>query len=151
RLPQIFMAAFLDPRSLGVFTVAHSWGNMSAPLTHAIGVVILPDVASRPTDTEKAMVLARGVRLSILLTGISGMVMLLLTPYAVPILFGAEYAPAVPAAMLMTLAGGIVEVKIVLGEGIRGLGKPKTVLIAELIGLGVAVILLIALLRSYGI
>jgi O-antigen/teichoic acid export membrane protein len=150
RLPQIFMAAFLDPRSLGLFTVANSWGNVSAPLTHAIGAVIFPDVVSKRTDAEKAVVLARGVQLSIFLAIISGMVMLLLTPYAVPILFGLEYAPAVPAAILMTLAGGVVEVKIVLAEGIRGFGRPKTVLITELIGLGVTVVWLIALLPSYG-
>ncbi len=151
RIPQLFMAAFLEPRSLGLFTVAVSWGNMTGLLTHAVGVVLFPDVASRSTEADKGKALAQGVRLATLLTFGSSTTLFLLAPYGIPAVFGQEFAPAAPAAMVMALAAGIMGVKTVLDQGFRGLGKPGPILVAELIGLGVTATLLWVLLLPFNI
>jgi len=149
RLAQMFMAASLDPRSLGLFAVALAWGNMAGPLTHAVGVVLFPDIASRSTEAEKGTAMARGLRLSMLLTGSLSLFLFLATPYGVPALFGEEFAPAVPSAMVMVVAGGIMGIKMILDQGLRGWGKPEAVLVGELIGLAATMLLLPSLLFRF--
>lgn len=151
RLAQMMMAAIVDPRSLGLFAVAVAWGNVTGPLSHAVGVVLFPDVASRSTSDEKGKVLARGVRFSVLLTVSLSSVLLILTPHGVPALFGEDFSPAVPAAMVMVAAGGIMGIKMILDQGLRGWGKSGTVLVAELIGLVVMGALLPQCLSSFSI
>jgi O-antigen/teichoic acid export membrane protein len=153
RLPQMFMATFLDlePRSLGLFAVAAAWGSMAGPLINAVGVVLFPDVASKPSEDQKAMALARGLRIAVFLTVSLSVVPLLVTPYAVPTFFGEDFRPAVPAAMVMVVAGGIMGIKMILDQGLRGWGKSKVVLVGELIGLAATMLLLPSLLFRFNI
>lgn len=151
RLAQMTMAALLEPRSLGLFAVAVAWGNITGPLTHALGVVLFPDVASRPTESEKGLALARGLRLAALLAVTLTLPLLLVTPFTLPTLFGEDFRSGVPAAIVMVLAGGIMGFKMVLDQGFRGLGKPGTVLIADTIGLVSTGGLLLFLISPFGI
>jgi len=151
RLPQMFMATFLDPRSLGLFAVAVAWGSMAGPLINAVGVVLFPDVASRPSEDQKAMALARGLRIAVFLTVSLSVLLLLVTPYAVPTLFGEDFRPGVPAAMVMVVAGGIMGIKMILDQGLLGWGKSGAVLVGELIGLAATMLLLPSLLFRFNV
>jgi O-antigen/teichoic acid export membrane protein len=78
-------------------------------------------------------------------------VVVVVTPWAVPLLFGSAFAAAIPAALVLVGAAAIAAVNMVLEEGLRGLGRPVAVLWAELAGLAVTVIALLYLLRPFGI
>jgi O-antigen/teichoic acid export membrane protein len=73
------------------------------------------------------------------------------TPWVLPFLFGAAFAAAIPAALIMVGASAIAAVNTVLEEGLRGLGRPMAVLWAELCGLAVTAVALLILLRPLGI
>jgi O-antigen/teichoic acid export membrane protein len=73
------------------------------------------------------------------------------TPQAIKILFGERFRVSIPAALVLLPAAGILGFNLVLQEGLRGLGRPYAVLRAELAGLVVTAIALLAMLRPLGI
>jgi O-antigen/teichoic acid export membrane protein len=95
--------------------------------------------------------LARGFSFSIALGIVIGGLVLVLTPIAVPLVFGREFRPAVPPAMLLVLGGVIWSIKGTLGEGVRGLGESRAVLLSEGLGLVVTFFGLLFLLRPMGL
>ena len=70
-----------------------------------------------------------------------------LTPRMVPLLFGTKFAPAVPAALVLVVAGAISAFNLVTEEGLKGLGYPAAVMWAEFGGLAVTVVCLWLMLR----
>lgn len=151
RLDQMLMAAFLAPRLLGLYVVAVAWSGAAAPATSAIGAVIFPRVASRKSAAEQAEALGQTLRLGSAVAAVLGVALLLLTPLGVPFLFGARFAAAIPAALILTVAGAVLGFNTILGEGLRGLGDTKAILRSELCGLGVTITALALLLRPLGI
>ncbi len=151
RLDQMLMAALLAPRLLGLYVVAVAWSGAAAPATSAIGAVIFPHVASKCSPSLQAETLGRATRLgSVVAAGLCG-ILLVLTPLAVPLLFGARFAAAIPAALVLVVAGAVLGLISILEEGSRGLGDTKAILWSELGGLAVTAVALVLLLHPLGI
>jgi O-antigen/teichoic acid export membrane protein len=151
RLDQMLMAALLPAHTLGLYVVAVTWSNAVAPFPSALANVLFPQTAAQILPEDRHRVFAKGIRLAVLSTLSVALVVVVATPWAVPLLFGAAFAAAIPAALIMVGASAIASVNMVLEEGLRGLGRPVLVLWAELSGLVVTVIALVLLLRPFGI
>lgn len=147
RLDQMLMAAFLPPTLLGYYAIAVAWSAAVAPVLQSIGAVLFPRVASQETRSDQVEFLGRGTRLAVLLAVMLTAGLLLVTPVAVRLIFGADYAPAIPAALILVVAGGAAGVNYVLEEGLRGLGQTRAVLWGEGAGLVVTAVGLGLLLR----
>lgn len=151
RLDQILMAAIVAPRDLGLYVVAVAWSGAVSPVLSSVGASILPSVVSAESSELAVARLGRGVRaacvLAVLVCGAAVMV----TPVAVVFLFGSTYRAAIPAALVLVPAAGMLGVNLTLQESIRGLGFPYTVLRAELFGLAVTGLSLAVMLQSLGI
>jgi O-antigen/teichoic acid export membrane protein len=83
----------------------------------------------------------------ILLLGFAGT---LVTPWGINLLFGAEFAPAILPAMILSVATSVANIKLLLLETSRGLGEPAIGIGAESLGLLVTVVLLALLLPTWG-
>jgi O-antigen/teichoic acid export membrane protein len=151
RLPQTVMAAWLSPAALGLFAVATAWGNLTSPLTQAIAVVLFPEVTARDSDVGRHAVLVRTVRASVWLSIACGIPLVVMTPYLLPLVFGAAFAPASLVAVVMVAAGSVVGLKTVLDHGLRGLGRTRMVMLAEGIGFGVTVTVAPVAVASWGL
>jgi O-antigen/teichoic acid export membrane protein len=149
-LSQLFVAAFLAPEALGFLTVAVAWGSIIGIVPMAIGQVVFPRVAAAPKEQQVTEV-ARGTRLVVLTVSGLSAVLVILCPFAIPLLFGPDFAPAIPAAMIIVVAGGIRCIRRVLGDGLQGLGRPQVTLIGELIAIALTVSGLLLLLRPLGV
>ena len=134
RLDQLLMATFLAPHSLGLYAVAVAWSGAMAPLLNAVGDVLFPHVASRKILHEQISALAQGMRLGIALAIGLCIILILATPAVIPFLFGEEFSPAIPSALVLLVAAAILNLNLILEEGLRGLGQPKAVMWAELVG-----------------
>ena len=151
RLDQFLMMAFLPAQALGLYVVAVAWGGMVQPLVGALGTALFPHVASQLDPAQRVQVFVRGSRFAVLLSaGLSGL-LLALTPWALPLIFGREFGPAVPAALVLVLASAVAAFNGVIEEGLRGLGRPSAVLWAELGGVCVMAVALLILLPQLGI
>lgn len=151
RLDQMLMAAFLPAELLGFYVVAVAWSGAAHPLLGALGKVLVPHVASRSHPEEQVRAFGEGVRLGgVLATSIAG-ILIGLTYWAVPFLFGQAFRAAVPAALILVVAASIASLNSVVEEGLRGLGRPTAVISGEFGGLLVTAACLIALLRPFNI
>jgi O-antigen/teichoic acid export membrane protein len=151
RLDQMLMAALLSPRDLGLYVVAVAWSSAAAPLLNAVGAVMTPAVASATDAAHGARRLAAGARITAALAIMLCLILGAMTPVAIVLLFGEHFRASIPAALILVPAAGILGLNLVLQEGLRGMGRPYAVLRAELAGLAVTAVALIALLRPMGI
>lgn len=147
RLDQMLMAAFLPASLLGYYAIAVAWSAVISPIMQGIGAVLFPRVTIEDSSAEQIEVLGRGTRLGVLVAIVLSVVLLPVTPLGVRLIFGRAYVPAVPAALILVIAGGISGVNLILEEGLRGLGHTKAVLWGESTGLVATALGLALLLR----
>jgi len=148
RLDQMLMAAFLPTQTLGLYVVAVTWSGAVAQLPNALGAVLLPRTASQQTTAQRDRVFAQGSRLAVLTALSVAAGILLVTPLAIPLIFGERFRASVSAALVLVGAAAIAAVNNVLEEGLRGLGRPAVCLWAETAGLGVTAVSLLLLLPA---
>jgi O-antigen/teichoic acid export membrane protein len=110
-----------------------------------------PAVASATDAAHGARRLAAGARITAALAIMLCLILAVVTPVAIVLLFGERFRASIPAALVLVPAAGILGLNLVLQEGLRGMGRPYAVLRAELSGLAVTAVALIAMLRPMGI
>jgi O-antigen/teichoic acid export membrane protein len=76
---------------------------------------------------------------------------MVLAPLGLPFVFGSSFAPSIPSALVLVPAGAVLAWAGIAEEGLRGLGRPTIVLVAETAGAVVTVAALPVLLSTYGI
>jgi O-antigen/teichoic acid export membrane protein len=76
---------------------------------------------------------------------------LLVTPFFIPMIFGKDFRASISPAIVLVPASGLLGINYCLEESLRGLGMPYLVLRAELLGLGSTALLLTFLLNYLGI
>ncbi len=151
RLDQMLLAAFVAPQELGLYVAAVAWTSVLYPALSALGPVLFPRIASETEPTERFRLMAKGFRAVIVVSAAVVALVLVVTPFGVRLLFGPAFDGAIPAALILVTAGGVLAVAGVLQDGFRGLGRPAEVLWSELIGLAATALALAALLRPLGI
>ena len=151
RLDQMLMAGLMPARLLGLYVVAVAWSSATGPLLTALGSVLFPRVASQASREQQVRALAQGSRIAVLASVIVTVVVTALTPRAIPLLFGEKFTAAIPAALILVVAGGVSAFNLVTEEGLKGLGHPTSVMWAEFGGLIVTIISLWLMLRPLGI
>ena len=151
RLDQFLMAAFLSPQVLGLYVVAVAWAGAVSPLLSAIDIIVFPRVASQTIPEERIRILIQGVHLAVLVGVGVAVILLIITPFALPLIFGDDFKQAISSAFILIVAGVIASINSVLENGARGLGKPSVVLVSESFGLVVTILALALLLRPFGI
>lgn len=147
RVVLMFMGATQPPEILGFFSIAVSWGMISRPVNLAISSVILPYVVSS-SGTQRNKYLTKGIFLSAVWVIGTSIILSLLASFGIPVIFGAAFSKAVPAAMIMVWANGVATMGETLAEGLQGLGRPESVLRSEFVGFVLTLLLLIIRFRS---
>lgn len=150
RLDQVVMAALLPASELGMYAAAVSWSGVLAPVLGAGAPLLLPMMASGDLDErQRRAMAARATRLSVLLAFAGAVAVALVTPIAVPVLFGGRFASATTPAIVLALAAGFAGLNTLLEELLKGLGAPRWPLFGQIASLPVTVILLVLLLAPY--
>lgn len=151
RLDQMLMTAALEPAPLGLYVVAVAWSGLLSPLVSAVGSVLFPHLSA---IGDRGRQRATMIRIARRLTGavaVMTVVLLMVTPVAFPLLFGARYKAAVPTALILVAAGGFSTLNSMFQVSLQGLGRPMSVLVPEVVGLVTTLILLLTLLPRFGI
>jgi antigen flippase len=151
RFDQLLIIAFLPARSLGFYVVAVAWSGGVAPLLSAIGSVLFPQVSAEPDMRRRGQLLATALQSGVAVAAVTSLPFILLAPVALPLVFGARYAPSIPSALVLVPAGAILAWAGIAEEGLRGLGRPTIVLVAESVAAVVTLASLPVLLHFFGI
>lgn len=131
RFDQIVLAVMVSSAALGQYAVAVSLSVLAAPLVMAFGNVAFPSLARGERVPETIRTATRG---SILVSGVSVAVILVAGPFLVPVLFGPGYQPVTRLLMVLAPGAAVVVVNQVLGDVLRGLGRPGLVAMCEWLG-----------------
>lgn len=151
RLDQMLMAAFVSNERLGLYVTAVAWAGLLAPVLAAFGAVLFPRLAGETDRDLRMQVLGRGLRMAVLVAAALVIMVAVATPLGIGVLFGSAYLAAIPAAVVLVVAGGVLAVTSVVEDAWRGLGRPAEILRAEVGGFVVSALLLAGLLPALGI
>lgn len=151
QLDQMIMAAWLPSQLLGLYVIGVSWSGLLSPVFGALGSIVFPTLAATQDLERQRAVVGRSFRLALLTVVILGLGLAAVTPLLLPLLFGRSFALAVPCALLLILAGIILNLSGLSGEVLRGVGAPRWPLFSQLAALPVTVGLLVVLLPRWEI
>lgn len=148
RLDQLLIAVYLTPDLLGFYVVGVTWSGANKVMLSAIGAVITPSLAGlNKKDSEQIHKVGLTMRSTIVLVLVISIGQILITPIAIPFLFGEAYLPAVSAAIVLVVAGGADGLNLVWRNILYGLGDTKPIFFAEIVGLIVTLTTLVTLLK----
>lgn len=150
RLDQLLIANAQTAKELGLYAVSVSWAGLGLPLMGAVGAILFPRLAGLE-ETEAHATLGRFARAGVLIAVVIGSVSAVSGPFLVPFVFGEDFAVPLLLPVVLAMGTSVLGLNGILEEGIRGLGDPRSVLMAELIGLVGTVVLLFLLLPKWGI
>jgi O-antigen/teichoic acid export membrane protein len=151
QLDQMLIIAFLPARSLGLYVIAVSWSGAVTPLLSAIGSVLSPTVSAEKDTARQGQLLATALQGGAVIAVLTAAPFMLLAPVGLPFIFGSSFTSAVPSAIVLVPAAAIFAWAGIAEEGLRGLGRPGIILIAEVSAAVVTLAALSVLLHAYGI
>ncbi|MBC7632932.1 oligosaccharide flippase family protein [Aeromicrobium sp.] len=132
RADQLLLAVLVSSAALGEYAVAVSLSVLAAPLIQAFGYVAFPGLAR---GEDIARTIRTSIRGAILVSVISLLIILAGGPFAIPLVFGPDYHSVTTILLVLAPGAAVVGVNQVLGDLLRGLGKPAAVALCE--GFGV--------------
>lgn len=149
RLDQVLMAALVPPGVLGLYVTAVAWSGIMMPALTALSQVLFPMILSLNDVSRQHELLGRSLRLSSLGAAVCAAALILCTPAAIPLIYGAAFAGASLPACILAFGSVLLSMNTVLSEGFRALGLPKYPMYAELAGFGATGALLLVLLPRW--
>lgn len=148
RADQLVLALLVPSAALGQYAVAVSLSVLAAPLVQAFGNVAFPGVA-RGEDV------ARTIKLSIVgslaVSVLSLAAVLAVGPFLIPRVYGPEYRQVPSLLLILAPGAAVVVVNQVLGDLLRGLGRPSKVALAEGVGVIFTVGGLLLMVPHFGV
>ena len=146
RLDQVLIVPLSDANQLGYYVTAVSVAEVALVANNAVRDVILSsDAASSDND-----VLTRSARVSFLVSILISVAVAISMWAWFPLLFGSEFAAAIPVAIILIVAGTIGVPGSVAGAGLSSRGHPGLRSLALLIAVVVNVIMLVILVPTQG-
>ena len=100
RLDQVIMAPLVSSHQLGLYAVAVTVAGLTSTLAGAMSTVSLPRFAQESSITDPGRI----VRTGIVAVAAMAVALALISPIAVPLLFGSEFARAYPMILVLLLA-----------------------------------------------
>jgi O-antigen/teichoic acid export membrane protein len=151
RLDQALMAALLPASQLGLYVVAVSAANIARTIPSAARTVLTPYVAAQEYAHIDRRALAEQLQKYWIINLITGLMLLIILPFVIPLVFGAEFRAAVLPAVILVLATICLGGKEILSGTTYGLGTPELVSQSEIVSLVFTFFALLLLLPLYGI
>ena len=150
RLDQFLMVHLTTATQLGFYVAAVSLSSLFQPLFMAISVVTVPRVIQSPSLSGAGRTIFNYIKLGFMVGVPIAITGIFVAPGLIHFLFGDEYLPSTQSAQILLFAALFQGSNLILGNGIRAMGFPGQVAIADFFGLLVTVVLLVFLLPSLG-
>lgn len=146
RVDQVLLIPLAGAEALGIYAVAVAVSEVTLIVNSAIRDVTFTD-QSAALDYARVV---RSARLSFLATGLIAAVFALALPYAIPALFGDDFADAVAVTSLLLLAVTVGTPGSLAGAGLAAIGRPGLRSVSLTIAAGAGVVALLILAPKWG-
>jgi O-antigen/teichoic acid export membrane protein len=151
KLDQALIALTLPSADLGLYAIALTVANAPMILIQTIANVAFPKISRQDTQGGKLAVFGRYLRFAVALSLAVIVAIYAISHWAVPLLFGAAFAPAVPVIDFMLLGFLPYAVKVMMIQALKAWDKALIVSRVEAFGLAVAAIALLVLVPWLGL
>jgi O-antigen/teichoic acid export membrane protein len=150
RLDQLLLSLFAPAASLGVYVVAVTYANVIMTLPGSAALVMLPEIVSEHREGRSSACLTQWYR-RLLWTTVTGCAVVAASgAYLLPLLFGQAYDEAVPLLVILGPAAVLLGMNQIVSTAFDGIDRPQIGSAAELVGLVVTAVSLVALLPRFG-
>jgi O-antigen/teichoic acid export membrane protein len=146
RLDQTIMTPLAGTYQLGLYAVAASVGDAALILHSAVRDVTFTADAARQDDPR----LCASARISGFLSIVVALILAAMVPIGVPLVFGPDFAPAIPAVFWMLAAVVVVAPGSIAGAGLSARGHPGLRSVSLLVACALNVVVLLALVPVLG-
>jgi O-antigen/teichoic acid export membrane protein len=147
------VVVLLGPKDAGLYAIAASVGLIIRAYGGALGTVALPHVASAADDKQRRANAGNLFRLSVMMIAPIAISIFVTAGFLVPLIYGSQFVAAVPIVRVLVLGMIAAALRQVLGDCLRGAGRPLTATISEVSGWLIAIIglaILVPVLGSTG-
>ncbi|BBK34115.1 O-antigen/teichoic acid export membrane protein [Stella humosa] len=151
RLDQLLIAHLLTPTDLGLYVAAMAIAIIPSIPAVTLASVAYPRIAGVAEAADRGPVVERYVRLAAALAGVIALLLLAAADRLVALLYGPEFAPAVPILAWYAAGAVALAMRAVLAQAVKASGRPGLAMLAELAGLAVNIVLLLVLLPRVGV
>jgi len=148
KVDQIVLVPVVDSAQLGTYVVALGWAAISSPLLQAIAALACERVASAGAAASRLF--AETIRTSVIVAAATGVAVSLITPLALPTVFGAQFGAAVQVALVLVWGAVLGGLRHIVAEALRGLGVPARVLVVEVVSTLTTIVAVVSLAPRYG-
>jgi O-antigen/teichoic acid export membrane protein len=150
RLDIFIVNYFLHPAQVGIYSVGVVVAEGLWQIPNAAALALLPRTA-RTIDEGAAEFTCLVIRQILIVAVLCGLGIALLSPLAIPLLFGAQFTPAI--VVIWWLLPGVVALSLgkVISADLAGRGKPELSSIFAIVSLVVTVVLDLFLIPRMGI
>jgi O-antigen/teichoic acid export membrane protein len=146
RLDQALMLPLSGPRELGYYAVAVSIGEVPQMLMAQIRSLLLSEFSAR----QDIQWIAKACRACILLGTVFAVVVGIVTPFALPPVFGHAFTGAITPTIILLVAGIPAGLAAVLSAALSSFNRPLTQTLSQLPGVALTLIGLPLLVPRYG-
>lgn len=122
-LDKVLLLWLLGSTDLGLYMVAMSAAGATSVLTTSMGVIAFTQAAREDAGGGFEKV-AGSFRLAVLLSVTVGIGFIACLPWLLPLVFGAEFGPAVLPASVLVVASAMTGLSGLLGQSLQGQGRP---------------------------
>jgi O-antigen/teichoic acid export membrane protein len=150
RLDQLLLSLLAAPASLGVYVVAVTYANVVLTLPGSAALVMLPQIVDEHRAGTAQACMTRWYRRMLWTSAAAAAVIAVSGRYILPLLFGQAFDAAVPLLVFLAPATVLLGMNQILGTAFRGIDRPEISSAAEVVGLAVTIVSLVALLPRYG-
>jgi O-antigen/teichoic acid export membrane protein len=150
KLDQLVLSFVVAPSALGLYAVAASVGDIIVPVSASAGYVVLARVAAARGRNVGATLLP-ALAFCLAVAGALAGGAIIAADDVIALLFGADFAEAVTPMRILLVGAVALAVSTVVGDTLRGLGRPLDPARAEVLGVITTIALLAALVPSRGI
>jgi len=146
RLDQVLMTPLAGIEQLGIYVVAANVSMVALLFNSAVTQVTF---AVESGEQSSARV-GRAARTTTLVTAVVGIGLIGSSPWMVPLLFGSDFAPAVPVLVILVLEICIAIPGSVAGAALNARGRPGLRSLSLSLGMAVYLVAMIVLVPMYG-
>jgi len=151
RLDQVVLSLIVTAGTLGNYAVAVSLAALASPIGSAFGSIAFPQIAGSRSTHEIDRIQRHAIFGSLAAAAALLLPLALVAPWLVPALFGPGFERAVLPFRILTLGSIVYVMNQVIGDVLRGRGRPLVPALAEGLAAIVTVVLLMILVPAYGV
>ncbi|HIQ02748.1 MAG TPA: hypothetical protein EYH30_11640 [Anaerolineales bacterium] len=134
RLDIYLVAFFLTPPEIAFYGIATSVAEMVWYIPNSVGLVLFPKL-SAAEESEVHQLTAEVCRHTLLVTALAGVAVLAAGVVGIPLLYGAEYAPAVRPLILLVPGTTMMTLYKVLARNFSSRNRQQVSILAATVGL----------------